>query len=710
MTSDGVDGSLVSFAVDESTVTVHDELGGGVQRIDTGSPPSLDSALESLFHFPVDAAASFTTSAFEIGQQNSVLLRDEAGNVVAEAAEEPYETPRGTYYFEVSGPMKTYVRVPDTEITFEYTGTLYESPVHVSLSGERTVSVGARSNHSQPEATITVPDDPVARMEAFSYLGSSIKEFSPERSWSTLRGHPPRIVRGEALDIPPSLSQPDTGITVTVPESHADVYRAAPLAFYFGASLEPGSEPTLHLPNGYTEPLRTPDRTLEESVEQIVSVSFMLDALVRQDGYIPIPIREYELVAPHVPFYPESLAEEPLADQILEYLEAPTEPVLDALPRRQVSAVLRPDPADVSLIPYLLDSMATISVAESDAVPSPATARNRHTNATAVGYSHSTVPPGGVALDDAAFERAVEEQPPVVGEAVVTIVTDDAQRAELLRSHLDHAPMRTLPERIDVTVDPTTAALRELFEVDADLVVLDLKVDEATVDCADGAIDLAELREFGPNVVVLDTDRTRSSAPRSVVDAGATTALEAPVVTSPVSGLRTVGCLLRGNSVGRTAELIYDPGEVRVAGVPTEMAALWDEGSNGQCYVVDSVAPGEHVAEYVNPPTKPLGIGSVHSLREEFSPGEHQLVGTSLEMAERLSTDQVVDLLADKDVVVVLNGEVYADVVPPTRAVVERSARRALRSTGDGSRSGEMGGPVPDDPDSSYVDGDSKLG
>lgn len=692
MNSGGMVGSLVSFEVDGSTVRVTDELGGGVQRLETESSPTLQPALEDLFHFPVDMAASFRTSAFEIRQQISVLLRDEAGNVLVEAAEEPYEAPRGTYYLEVSGSVKTYVRVPDAEITFEYTGALYESPVRVVLSDERTVSVGARSTHSRPEATITVPDDPAARMEAFSYLGSSIKEFSPERSWSTLRGHPPRIVGGEALDVPSSLSRPDTGITVTVPENHADVYRVAPLAFYFGASIEPGEEPTFQLPNGYSEPLRTPDRTLEESVERIVSVSFMLDTLARQDGYVPVAIREYESVAPHLPFYPESLAEEPLADQLLEYLEAPEEPVLDALPRWPVSAVLRPDPGDVSVIPYLLDSMATISVAESDAIPSPATVRNRPTNPIAVGYTHATVPAGGVALDAVAFEREVTSKLPVVSEAVVSIVTDDANRAELLRSHLDHAPMRALPERIDVHVDPATAALRELFEVDADLVVLDLAADGATVDCADGAFDLAELREFGPNVVVLDAERTSSAAARSVVNAGATAALEAPGVTSPAPGLRVVSCLLRGNSLARTAELLYDPGDVRLAGVPIEMAALWDEGINGRCYVIDTVAPGEHRAEYGDPPSKPLGLGSVHSLQEEFSPSETQLIGTTIEMAERLSTAQVVDLLANEGVIVVLNGEVYADVVPPTRELVERSVRHALASSSDEGSHRELDG------------------
>lgn len=323
MTSDGVDGSLVSFAVDESTVTVRDELEGGTQVIETDAELSLKPAIGDLFVFPVDNAVSFHASEVTIGRSWGVNLRGANGDLITEVAKEPYQAPRGTYFVEINGPLKTYIRLPDVELTIEYVGTLYQSDVVISLSKGTAVTVGARPEHGLPEATITVPDDPAGRMEAFSYLGSSIKEFSPERSWPTLRGHPPQFERGEALEVPDSLTKPDTGIVVTVPETQADVYRVAPLAFYFGASVEPGDEAMLQLANGYTEPLSTPDRTLEESVRRIITRCFMLDTLARQDGYVPVTPRVYESVGPYLPFYPESLASESLSDQMIEYFEAP---------------------------------------------------------------------------------------------------------------------------------------------------------------------------------------------------------------------------------------------------------------------------------------------------------------------------------------------------------------------------------------------------
>lgn len=248
MNSGGMGGSLVAFEVDESELTIHDELEDRTQRITVDSPIDPDPALAELFHVPIDAAMSFSAETFTIASCGGVLLRDEAGEVVTQPTDGTYTAPRGTYYLEVTVPIKCYLRLPDAEVSVGHTGDPFDSPVRVTLGGERTVTAGARSRHSRPEATLTVPDDPVARMEAISYLGSSIKEFSPERSWPTLRGYPPRIESGAKLDVSSSLTNPDTGITVTVPETHADVYRVAPLAFYLGATVEPGEEPTLHLP------------------------------------------------------------------------------------------------------------------------------------------------------------------------------------------------------------------------------------------------------------------------------------------------------------------------------------------------------------------------------------------------------------------------------------------------------------------------------
>ncbi|MFB6188862.1 MAG: hypothetical protein ABEI57_03175, partial [Halapricum sp.] len=333
-----VDSKRVSFTASDSTLTVHDELDDRTATFEVTPHPSLRSALADLFHFPVDAAVSFDAETVSIGPNANVLVRDRDGAVLDRVSGGRQSYPRGTYYVAVNTSVRTYLRLADTQPTLRVRGEP-EYGVEIQFDSKTTVTAGARSHHVQPEATITVPDDPRDRMEAFSYLGSSIREFSPERAWADLRGYPPRFERGETLSIPSSLSKPETGVTVTVPPTHAALYRIAPLAFYFGATVEAGENPALNLPNGYSEPLMTRHQRLEESVDEILFKCLVLDALVRGGGYIPVTVRAYEDVAPHLPFYPESLAREPFGVQLMEYLEAPTAPVLDALPKHTMTAV-----------------------------------------------------------------------------------------------------------------------------------------------------------------------------------------------------------------------------------------------------------------------------------------------------------------------------------------------------------------------------------
>ncbi|MFB6234121.1 MAG: hypothetical protein ABEH81_12135 [Halopenitus sp.] len=698
MNSGGMGGSLVGFEIDESELTIHDELEDRTQRILVDSPIDPDPALAELFHVPIDAAVSFSAETFTIASCGGVLLRDEVGEVVTQPTDETVTAPRGTYYLEVTVPIKCYLRLPDVEVSVGHTGEPFDSPVRVTLGGERTVTAGARSLHSRPEATITVPDDPVARMEAMSYLGSSIKEFSPERSWPTLRGYPPRIERGSELDVPSSLTKPNTGITVTVPENHADIYRVAPLAFYLGATVESGKEPTLHLPNGYTEPLVTSDRSLEESVERIVAKCLLLDSLARQEGYTPITVRSYADVGPHLSFYPEAIADDPLADQLLEYLEAPDAPVFDALPHWPAAAVLRPDPADVSLLPHLLDSMALISVAGDASTRPPSTAREGPSSPIAIGYSHDEVPAGSVALADAAFERKLTGEAVVREEAVVAVVTDDPDRAERLSAGLESAPLADIPARIDVRQSPTSADLRSVLTTEADLLLLDLPVSVESppidgdaagpvVDCADGALDLSTLQTFGPRAVLVEGDRAPSTAVRKFVagddgvaaggDGGSVIALVAEGVAEPDLALSVLGCLLCAWSVAGTARLHFDPGDYRLAGVPDATAVSRSSGMEAELFIADQVGPDEFSLRYVVSPMGASGVGSVAQNVEEFSHDEYQLLGTVTRMPATVSAERVQEILADDEVVVIVNGKLDANVVPHSAEFVRRSAQTA---------------------------------
>ena len=145
------------------------------------------------FRFPVDTAVSVRTDAFSLPNIALTYVRDEGGEVCTRAEHFANEhLPRGTYTIEVSAPLKLYLEV--------------ESTVDVTADGERTsitfgeetrVLVGARSHHSHPAATVRTPADPENMMAAVSTFGSALKTTSSERSYPTLRGHPPTVELGE---------------------------------------------------------------------------------------------------------------------------------------------------------------------------------------------------------------------------------------------------------------------------------------------------------------------------------------------------------------------------------------------------------------------------------------------------------------------------------------------------------------------------------
>src|SRR5699024_3463049 len=152
----------------------------------------------------------------------------------------------------------------------------------IEFGDETEIVVGARSHHSRPATTLTTPADPERMMRAVSTFGSALKTFSPERSYPTLRGHPPAVELGDELDLN-GLTPPETGVTIEVPSTYRSVFVVAPLAYYLGARVRPSETPRVRTETGFTHSL---DGALgfERSVERTLKQVFFVDCLVRTDG------------------------------------------------------------------------------------------------------------------------------------------------------------------------------------------------------------------------------------------------------------------------------------------------------------------------------------------------------------------------------------------------------------------------------------------
>ena len=685
VTDDAVDGRI-GFETDGRTLRIRDALEGEEFPLRFDREPRPQTALPDLFHTPVDRAVSFEAESVSIPNLAAISVRDADGNYVARLNESTTLN-RGTYFVDISGVTKAFIRIPDVEISA--TGMGESEGVELIFDRPVTVTVGARSLHTRPEATITVPDDPAALAEAISVLGSSIKEFTPERSWPTLRGYPPRIRIGDELDIPSPLVAPDTGVEVVVRPTYADVYRLSTLAYYLGARVVVGDAPAIHLDTGYVESLPTDGVALEERVEELLRTWFFLDTLARTEGYVKSDRYEYEQVGAELPFYPPNLVDMSMSGRLMEYLEVDSDAVRPYTPAWPTEAVLRPVPEAAELLPHLAHLLAPIRVRGSadstaDAPVSLATSPwmkdDQDASDTDVIPSPDDVPiPTGVSvLSPASYENRLRGTTTARGDIRTVVLTRSAERAGRLRRALSDP---AVPggvgswEVIDRPDADTVSAV--LSDSDVDIAYCALPVEDRQIAAANGTVPLTDLGS-SPAFVAFEgcTDLTLG---RSVVDSGGLSSVLIEGALSDEQFRSLVGLLsfgvpttasvtLAGIDATTTLRCVGDP-STEVASHSYQTMAVYEVRSNG---------PDSHHFER----------GSVLSLSARIGGEQKQLLDGFQPLAEiagrlhidgpTLDTAALFTLLEQADSVIRLNGRLLLPEDVETESDIEWLVRRQL--------------------------------
>ncbi len=311
------------------------------------------------FRYPVDVAVRFSTTGLTVTPQAATYVH--GGSDVSEV--QMFEVERfdgGAHSIEMTGPVKLYV---DVDGPFEIENGVNQSEIR--FPEPTTVSVGARSFHEQPAATVTTTDDPRDLMSAVSTFGSALKTTSSERSYPTLRGHPPALELGEALSIPGGLQPPDDEVRLEVPPTLASVFVVSPLAYYLGASVGPAAEPRLVVGDEAYPLPAGPD--LETAVEQLLKRTFFLDCLVRTVGPRRIPLWERRELAPALE---EELSVDldelhgcSPAERLRAYQSVDYERIEPYLPDWKLVAHVQAAAANVETIPFLVSDLAVVRCA-----------------------------------------------------------------------------------------------------------------------------------------------------------------------------------------------------------------------------------------------------------------------------------------------------------------------------------------------------------
>jgi len=532
---------VVSFDADGDALEIVDPIERRRYRLRTGAPVAPSRVDSAAFYFPVDAAVAVDAETVTVESIAGAYVRRDDGGMVAEIRPgTDVDLPAGSYELELNGPVKCYLRVD---------GALAAraDPDRIRLSFDADeLLVGARSYHQRPAATMTVTPAPEDALRALSYLGSALKTTSPERSYPTLRGHPPTVEVGTELSIPDGLARPDTGVEIAVPPTHRAAAVAAPLAFYLGAELVPG-EPARIRCAGREFGLDDPD--LATGVERALKQSFLFDCLVRTEGYYRVDLRERAALEPRLDLDLTDLYDRPLADRLAAYLSVPFETVADHVPRWNLAAYVDTSPAGIEALPFVVGDLAVVRPAAGEAVSvaefreaildefmgetrdgdggdesdrdatEPRLVRPPATDAVEAAWFGEGTPIGATKATLAAFRNKFDRRPDAGDVEIAVVCNDSAMRAENDAVRAAYGSRAELPFDVTVRRDLTTAGLRALLADDVDFLHYVGHVDGRGFECADGHLDATALDSVAVGAFLLNACRSYEQG-MALVEAG----------------------------------------------------------------------------------------------------------------------------------------------------------------------------------------------
>lgn len=315
---------------------------------------------------PVTAAVEFEADRLLFNRTALVYVWDDDWTTLAHLEEDVERSfDDGDYVLYVSSPITMYVELSGSMTVMTDDGT------ELAVDPGTTVRLGARSTHDRPAGTVTTTGDPEDLMAAVSSFGSALKATSPERSWPTMRGHPPAVELGDRLDVPDDLRSPDTGTRIEVPRDPHHVYVAAPLSYYLGAEVVPGDRPRLVTDRGFERSLDGPGG-FEATVERTLKQVFFLECLARDEGLYDFPLVERQAVESALDEDFGRLYDWHPADRLEELLSVPHDAIAEYVPDWELCTYLDRDPEWATVLPHLVDELAIVKTVESiDPEPEP---------------------------------------------------------------------------------------------------------------------------------------------------------------------------------------------------------------------------------------------------------------------------------------------------------------------------------------------------
>lgn len=519
--------SLLSFEPLESGpgLKISDKIERRRVTMETRSSVSPSSISKQEFYMPVDRGVQIRSDSIRFPHSMPVSVRNSWGMTVDELSNgDTREFPEDQYSIDLNGPMKVF-------LNFRSAVSISAGTESVSIQFPEPVdiSIGVRSYHEHPAADITVTEDPQDMMKAVSYFGSALKTLSCERSYPTLRGHPPTVTLGEEFQVPSVLDIPDSGISLELPESYPHIFVASSLAYYLGANIVQGNPPRLVTDSGFSFDLISEDFGFEEVVERVLKQTFFMDCLVRTEGYYEVDLHERNQVEPNVDLDFETIYDLSMEQQVQIYLDIPFEIIESELPKWKLSAHVVPKPSYFEHIPFLANELAVIRTARGENISHTDmqlsaiedfmrggdflrdTARSSSFSSSDIGplvqpdpspsleqtWVGPNIPVGASKAMIEAFEHSIDRQP-TDGNIEITVVCNDSEMGgERDIVNKEYGSRDELNFDVDVHRDTCREELRNILESDHDFLHYIGHIDERGFECANGMFDVSNIDRVG---------------------------------------------------------------------------------------------------------------------------------------------------------------------------------------------------------------------
>ncbi|PSQ10127.1 hypothetical protein BRC93_10535 [Halobacteriales archaeon QS_5_70_15] len=508
------------LAGEDGEISVHDHIERRRYGLVAEPPVELREVDTERFIYPIDTAVAFEAERISLPYDAYTAVRNSDGETLVwlQILDE-HEFGSGTYFVEIDGAIKLYFRV--------------EGPITVSaepkervieLENAGAILLGARSYHERPATTITTTEDPVDLMRAISHLSSALKTTTPDRSYPSLRGHPPELELGNRFEVLSTVTTPDTGVRIEVPPTVESIFPVASLAYYLGAELVPGIEPRI-VADGFDHPLESPGIGFERSVERALKRTLFLDCVTRSESSQNPSLHEGRVFGERVSLSFGELFDASPGERLSAYFEVPYESMEPLLPRWKLTAHVKPEAVHASVLPFLVDDLAVIrtpngnvsaaSDAESAAVDAymrsdggiPAGSRSEdasrpvvepgETDSIEQAWVGEETPIGASKAMVEAYRNRVTREPREGDIDVVLVCNDDEMNDELDSVEGTYGSREEVPFNVTTYRHLTPDRLALVLESDIDFLHYVGHIDQDGFECDGGALDAASISDVG---------------------------------------------------------------------------------------------------------------------------------------------------------------------------------------------------------------------